>query len=90
MIVVGIQRALFATEAGMGSVPNVVASTHTSHPIKQSIAQYFIVFLDILICTCLVFFVLFFMHTTSHYIAAMGYAEGIVVMQDVMKYFYKF
>lgn len=89
-IVIGIQRALFATEAGMGSAPNAAASAHTSHPIKQGIAQAFIVFLDIVICTCSAFFLLFYVQVTGENVTAGGYGEGMVVMQNIMKYFYSF
>lgn len=90
MIVIGIQRALFATEAGMGSAPNAAASAHTSHPVKQGIAQSFIVLLDIVICTCSAFFILFFMYASNQEASANGYGEGMVIMQNVMHYFYSF
>ena len=31
----GIKRGLFSNEAGMGSAPNVAATAHVSHPVKQ-------------------------------------------------------
>ena len=90
MVFIGIQRALFATEAGLGSAPNAAASAHTSHPVKQGIAQSFIVFLDIVICTCSAFFVLFYIHSTGVEIKIKDFGAGMKLMQDVMKHFYSF
>ena len=33
----GIKRGLFSNEAGMGSAPNVAATAHVSHPVKQGL-----------------------------------------------------
>ncbi len=35
----GIQRGLFATEAGMGSSPNAAATSDVSHPVKQGLSS---------------------------------------------------
>lgn len=59
VIVIGIKRGLFSNEAGMGSAPNAAASANTSHPVKQGIIQSFSVFIDIIICSCSGFLVLF-------------------------------
>ncbi|MBZ7987481.1 alanine/glycine:cation symporter family protein [Campylobacter canadensis] len=59
VIVIGIKRGLFSNEAGMGSAPNAAASAFTTHPVKQGIIQSFSVFLDLIICSCSGFLVLF-------------------------------
>lgn len=56
----GIKRGLFSNEAGMGSAPNVAATAHVSHPVKQGLIQTLAVFTDtLLICTCTAFIILF-------------------------------
>ena len=56
----GIKRGLFSNEAGMGSAPNVAATAHVSHPVKQGLIQALGVFTDTLvICTCTAFIILF-------------------------------
>lgn len=45
----GIKRGLFSNEAGMGSAPNVAATAHVSHPVKQGLIQTLGVFTDTLI-----------------------------------------
>ncbi len=35
----GIQRGLFANEAGMGSAPNAAATADVTHPAKQGFIQ---------------------------------------------------
>lgn len=56
----GIKRGLFSNEAGMGSAPNVAATAHVSHPVKQGLIQTLGVFTDTLvICTCTAFIILF-------------------------------
>ena len=48
----GIRRGLFSNEAGEGSAPNVAATAHVSHPVKQGLVQALGVFTDtLLICT---------------------------------------
>ncbi|PAF54428.1 hypothetical protein BKH42_00490 [Helicobacter sp. 13S00482-2] len=59
VVVIGIQRGLFANEAGLGSVPGASSSAHTTHPVKQGVVQAFCVFIDTVIATLAVFFVLF-------------------------------
>ncbi|MDO7253171.1 alanine/glycine:cation symporter family protein [Helicobacter cappadocius] len=59
VIVIGIQRGLFANEAGLGSVPGASSSAHTTHPVKQGIVQAFCVFIDTVIATLAVLFILF-------------------------------
>ena len=49
----GIRRGLFSNEAGMGSAPNVAATAHVSHPVKQGLIQTLGVFTDTLVIyTC--------------------------------------
>ena len=56
----GIKRGLFSNEAGMGSAPNVAATAHVSHPVKQGLIQTLGVFTDtLIICTCTAFIILF-------------------------------
>ena len=56
----GIKRGLFSNEAGEGSAPNVAATAHTSHPVKQGLIQALGVFTDtILVCSCTAFIILF-------------------------------
>ena len=56
----GIKRGLFSNEAGMGSAPNVSATAHVTHPVKQGLIQALGVFSDTLvICTCTAFIILF-------------------------------
>ena len=56
----GIKRGLFSNEAGMGSAPNVAATAHVTHPVKQGLIQALGVFSDTLvICTCTAFIILF-------------------------------
>lgn len=55
----GIRRGLFSNEAGEGSAPNVAATAHVSHPVKQGLVQPLGVFTDTLvICTCTAFIIL--------------------------------
>ena len=44
----------------MGSAPNVAATAHVSHPVKQGLIQALGVFTDtLIICTCTAFIILF-------------------------------
>ncbi|MED3826143.1 alanine/glycine:cation symporter family protein, partial [Priestia flexa] len=55
----GIQRGLFANEAGMGSAPNAAATANVTHPVKQGFIQTLGVFTDtLLICSCTAFIIL--------------------------------
>lgn len=55
----GIRRGLFSNEAGEGSAPNVAATSHVSHPVKQGLLQALGVFTDtLLICSCTAFIIL--------------------------------
>ena len=56
----GIKRGLFSNEAGMGSAPNVAATAHVTHPVKQGLIQALGVFSDtLIICSCTAFIILF-------------------------------
>ena len=56
----GVARGLFSNEAGMGSAPNVAATAHVTHPVKQGLIQTLGVFTDtLIICTCTAFIILF-------------------------------
>ena len=56
----GIKRGLCSSDAGMGSAPNVAATAHVTHPVKQGLIQALGVFSDTLvICTCTAFIILF-------------------------------
>lgn len=58
-LVQGMKRGLFSNEAGMGSAPNVAATAHVSHPVKQGLIQALGVFTDTLvICSCTAFIIL--------------------------------
>lgn len=48
----GVKRAVYSTEAGMGSGAQAAASAEVSHPVKQGLAQAFSIYMDtILACT---------------------------------------
>ena len=58
-IMTGVKRGLFSNEAGEGSAPNVAATAHVSHPVKQGLIQSLGVFTDtLLVCSCTAFVVL--------------------------------
>ncbi|MDR2650580.1 MAG: alanine:cation symporter family protein [Clostridiales bacterium] len=48
----GIKRAIYSSEAGMGTGANAAASAEVSHPVKQGLAQGFSVYNTLLVCTC--------------------------------------
>ena len=55
----GIRRGLFSNEAGEGSAPNVAATAHVSHPVKQGLVQALGVFTaTLIICSCTAFIIL--------------------------------
>ncbi|GGG16060.1 sodium:alanine symporter [Lysinibacillus alkalisoli] len=77
----GIQRGLFATEAGMGSSPNAAATAHVTHPVKQGLIQALGVFVDtFLVCTSTAFIVL----CSSIY--KTGESTGITLTQQSLTY----
>lgn len=48
----GIRRAIYSSEAGMGSGAHAAASSEVPHPIKQGVAQASSVYYTLIICTC--------------------------------------
>lgn len=51
-ILIGIQRAMFSTEAGLGSSPNITASAFVNHPAKQGfIAMVGVFIISFFVCT---------------------------------------
>jgi AGCS family alanine or glycine:cation symporter len=51
-VVVGVKRALFSTEAGMGSTPNITASAYVKHPVRQGLVGMLgVFFVAFIICT---------------------------------------
>lgn len=58
-MMMGIKRGLFSNEAGEGSAPNVAATAHVTHPVKQGLIQALGVYTDTLIvCSCTAFIIL--------------------------------
>jgi len=58
-IAAGFKRGLFSNEAGLGSTPNIAATTDVKHPVSQGIIQSLSVFIDTLvICSCTAFIIL--------------------------------
>ena len=58
-VMAGIKRGLFSNEAGEGSAPNVAATAHVSHPVKQGLIQMLGVYTDtLLVCSCTAFIIL--------------------------------
>ncbi|HJJ46714.1 MAG TPA: alanine:cation symporter family protein [Methanocorpusculum sp.] len=66
MLMWGLRRSVFAHEAGIGSIPNVSASAHVNHPVKQGLTQSLGVLIDTLVvCTATAFIVI--MYTNVKY-----------------------
>ncbi|HEY8364677.1 MAG TPA: alanine/glycine:cation symporter family protein [Haloplasmataceae bacterium] len=58
-ISIGVRRGVFSHEAGIGSSPNISASTDVNHPFKQGLMSSFCVFIDtIVICSATAFMIL--------------------------------
>lgn len=77
----GVRRGLFSNEAGLGSSPNVAASSAVDHPVEQGIVQALGVFLDtIVICTISAMIILL-----SGAYTGPGERLGIVLMQDSLQ-----
>lgn len=52
VIVTGVQRGMFSSEAGLGTAPNAAATAATTHPVKQGLVQSLGVYFDtLLVCT---------------------------------------
>ncbi|MEG0069699.1 MAG: alanine/glycine:cation symporter family protein [Cetobacterium sp.] len=79
VIMEGIKRGLFSSEAGMGSTPNAGASASTNHPFKQGLVQTLGVYVTTLaICSATAFIILFsgVLKTTTY--------KGIELTQTAM------
>lgn len=51
-LTIGAQRGLFSNEAGMGTAPNIAATTNEKHPAVQGFVQMVGIFVDtIIVCT---------------------------------------
>lgn len=73
----GVQRGMLSNEAGMGSVPNVAATSSVSHPVKQGLVQTLGVYFDTLfVCSITAFIVLVAFPDVS-----VG-GEGLVMVQE--------
>lgn len=52
IFVISAQRALYASESGLGSAPNITASSYVKHPVNQGLIAMMMVFIVIfVICT---------------------------------------
>lgn len=52
VFIVAAKRALFASEAGLGSAPNITASSYVKHPVEQGLVGMMAVFIiTFIICT---------------------------------------
>lgn len=75
----GVQRGMLSNEAGMGSVPNVGATSSVSHPVKQGLVQTLGVYFDtLLVCSITAFIVLVAFPDVS------AGGEGLVMVQESM------
>jgi len=73
----GVQRGMLSNEAGMGSVPNVAATSSISHPVKQGLVQTLGVYFDtLLVCSITAFIVLVAFPDVS------AGGEGLVMVQE--------
>src|SRR5690625_3532494 len=76
----GVQRGMLSTEAGMGSVPNVGATSSVSHPVKQGLVQTLGVYFDtLLVCSITAFIVLVAFPDVS------AGGEGLVMVQQALQ-----
>jgi AGCS family alanine or glycine:cation symporter len=71
----GVKRAVYSSEAGMGTGAIAAAAAEVSHPAKQGLAQAFSVYVDTLVvCTCTALMIL----STGSYNVAGTNGEMIV------------
>lgn len=76
-IINGVQRGMLSNEAGMGSVPNVAATSSVSHPVKQGLVQTLGVYFDtLLVCSITAFTVLVAFPDVS------AGGEGLMMVQE--------
>ena len=53
LVIIGVRRAMFSNEAGLGSAPMYHGQSKTDHPIKEGLVAMLGPFIDtILVCTC--------------------------------------
>ncbi len=72
-----IMRGMLSNEAGMGSVPNVAATSSVSHPVKQGLVQTLGVYFDTLfVCSITAFIML------AAFPDASAGGEGLVMVQE--------
>lgn len=56
---IGMRRGIFTHEAGIGTSPNISASSNVSHPVKQGLLSSFCIFIDtIVLCSLTAFIIL--------------------------------
>lgn len=80
-MLMGIKRGLFSNEAGMGSAPNIAATSDATHPVKQGLIQMLGVFVDtIVICTCTAVIIL----TSDNFGSAD--LQGVALTQKALSY----
>jgi AGCS family alanine or glycine:cation symporter len=78
--IVGIKRALFSTEAGMGSTPNISASAFVKHPAKQGILGMLgVFFVAFIICTSTALIIL------CNYDPSLQGVQGVKLVQDSIR-----
>ncbi|MDR0648870.1 MAG: alanine:cation symporter family protein [Synergistaceae bacterium] len=72
----GVKRAVYSSEAGMGTGAIAAAAAEVSHPAKQGLAQAFSVYVDTLIvCTCTALMIL----STGAYNVAGADGETMII-----------
>lgn len=75
----GVKRAVYSSEAGMGSGSQASAAAEVSHPAKQGLAQSFSVYVDTLfVCTATALMIL----STGMYNVS-GLKEGSFIIQNL-------
>lgn len=76
----GLRRGLFSNEAGLGSAPNVAATSYVKHPVSQGITQSLSVFIDtIVICSATAFMILL----SVEYVPGAS-IDGVVLVQKAL------
>lgn len=80
-ILIGIQRAMFSTESGLGSSPNITASAFVNHPTKQGfIAMVGVFIISFFVCTGTAIIVL-----SSNVYLTKPSLTGIVLTQESLR-----
>ena len=79
--IIGAKRALFATEAGMGSTPNISASAMVDHPTTQGlIGMLGVFFVAFIICTSTALIIL----SSDVYLTNTG-IQGVELVQNSLQ-----